>query len=63
MGKQCKYYNQYTWVEPPLEEGDYGTPHTEFDCTNAKGYFVATCDGKKKNCNLKDKPEHIKLSL
>ena len=49
---KCKYYNEYTWGEPPLEEGENGRPYTEYECKNAKGYFVATCDGLKKNCNL-----------
>ncbi len=50
--KKCKYYDKWTWVEPPLEEGDNGTPYTEYDCKNAKGYFVASCCGKKENCML-----------
>ena len=58
--KKCKYYFQYTWVEPPLEEGDDGTSYTEYECKNAKGYFVATCMGNRKLCNLKDNPKHIK---
>ena len=56
MGKgKCKYYDRWQWCEPPLEEGDNGTLITEYECNNAKGYFVAICDGKKENCNLSKK--------
>ena len=52
MNKKCKYYDKWQWVEPPLEEGSDGTKITEYECKNAKGYFVATCNGNKKDCNL-----------
>lgn len=52
--RKCKYYNQYTWVEPPSEPGENGTPYTEYECKNASGTFIATCEGKKKLCNLEE---------
>lgn len=51
---KCKSYFEYTWVEPPLEPGENGTPYTEYECKKAKGYFVAVCDGRKEHCNLKE---------
>jgi len=51
LGK-CKYYDKWQWCEPPLEPGDEGTLITEYDCKNAKGYFIVSCLGKKENCNL-----------
>ncbi len=51
---KCKYYNEFTWGEPPLEPDENGTLHTEYECKKAKGYFVACCDGNKENCNLKE---------
>ncbi|MBC8484713.1 MAG: hypothetical protein H8D45_01565, partial [Bacteroidetes bacterium] len=55
--RKCKYYNSYEWCEPPLEEGDNGTLIREYECRNAKGYFVAGCLGKKENCDLP--PKHM----
>jgi len=55
--KKCKYYNEFTWAEPPLEEGENGMLYTEYECKKAKGYFVATCHGNKKYCNLKENQE------
>lgn len=58
---KCKYYFTYEWVEPPLEEGDNGTPYTEYECKNAKGYFVAGCLGEKEQCYLPKK--HMKKPI
>lgn len=55
--RKCRFYNEYTWGEPPLEEGEKGRLYTEYECKKAKGYFVATCDGKKEHCNLKENQE------
>ncbi len=52
MKEKCKYYDKWQWAEPPLEEGDDGTLITEYECKKAKGYFVASCGGNKKLCNL-----------
>ena len=51
-GKKCKYYLTYQWCEPPLEPGDDGTLIREYECKNAKGYFVPSCMGRKKDCDL-----------
>lgn len=52
---KCKYYNEWTWGEPPLDEGENGTLITEYECKNATGYFEATfCEGRKSDCNLPD---------
>jgi len=52
---KCRYYDRWQWCEPPLEPGNNGHLITEEECKNAKGYFVATCLGKKENCNLSKK--------
>ncbi len=58
MGKRrcknriCKFYHCYTWVEPPLDEESEAKPHTEEECNKAKHYFLPTCGGVRKNCNL-----------
>ena len=60
--RKCKYYNEYIWGEPPLEEGEKGTLHKEFECKISRGYFVATCDGRKENCDLPDNQNRLKIS-
>ena len=57
--RKCKYYNKYQWAEPPLEPDDNGTLITEYECKNAKGYFVASCEGKKEFCDLPKKQRKI----
>jgi hypothetical protein len=54
MSKKCKYYNEWTWCEPPSEPGENGTLVTEYECKNAKGYFVAYCNGNKEECYLSE---------
>lgn len=51
---KCKYYNEFTYGEPPLEPGEDGMLITEYKCKNAIGYFVANCDGDKELCDLPD---------
>lgn len=58
---KCKYYDEWTWGEPPLDEESNGTLITEYECKNAIGYFVAMCDGVKRNCSLPDNQNKEKL--
>jgi len=50
--KKCNYYKEWTWGEPPLDEGENGRLWTERECDNAKGYFVASCEGNPQFCDL-----------
>ena len=49
---KCKYYDEWTWGEPPLEPDENGKLITEYECKNASGYFIASCEGDKSQCNL-----------
>jgi hypothetical protein len=55
MSKKCKFYDEWTWGEPPLEPDGKGRLITEYECKNATGYFVPMCGGNKKFCGLPDK--------
>ena len=52
MNKKCKYYDEYTCCEPPLEPGENGKVIEESECKKAKHYFVVTCDGNLEECDL-----------
>ncbi len=54
MKKKCKYYDEYTWCEPPLEPGEDGKAIKEYECKKAKHYLIVTCDGNLEECDLED---------
>ena len=51
---ECPFFEKFTWGEPPLEPGENGTVHTEYQCKKAPGYYYsnASCDGDLEFCNV-----------
>ncbi len=52
MKKKCEYYENYTWVEPPLEPDEDGRAITEYTCKKAKHYLYVCCCGNLEHCDL-----------